>query len=390
MGSNLVEVDSILFDTSSAWIALETIDCTDCYITYDYSENPDTYNALPDTDMTLTTSKGVEVDGSVAIDWVCLSSDTDTCVTDFPWMNVASLGLGDDLNGVLGMCADPSSITDSSGPNYIEYLYNQEIIDIQLFSVALSADSDTSFVDIGFYDLDAFTSDLVWIDVINHETYGQFWWANQIQGLRFRGSSTVELSTSTTFSVVDTSNNCISLPDDLYTFVIDYLIAQLNYSETDDAYGLIFYCDEVNLLPSVDFLFGGYWVEVSPDDIVLNYGSNVCSFCIIKSTIEQITLGASFLLGYYAVHDMDNLQMGFAPLASADNQKISLEAGGVPDTYYGDYKFGYEMNTYAFMALSIGSGLSLFFITNYLLYKMVILKDAENSGDQTEEVLSED
>jgi hypothetical protein len=89
--------------------------------------------------------------------------------------------------------------------------------------------------------------------------------------------------------------------------VIEYLIAELTYSETDELYGLIFYCDEVDLLPSVDFLFGGYWVEVKPDDIVLNYGSNVCGFCIDNSEIEQITLGASFLLGYYAVHDMDNL-----------------------------------------------------------------------------------
>ena len=53
-----------------------------------------------------------------------------------------------------------------------------------MFSEALNTDTG-SWVDIGFYDLDAYTIDLVWIQVADHLTYGQFWWANYIQGVRF-------------------------------------------------------------------------------------------------------------------------------------------------------------------------------------------------------------
>lgn len=128
MGSTLEEVTSIVFDTGSSWLVMETIDCTDCISTYDYSANTVTYNELPDTDMTQSYADGTSISGTVAIDWVCLQSDTDTCVTDFPWMNVQEIGLGDDLNGIMGMCADPTAISDDIAPNYIQYLYDQEII----------------------------------------------------------------------------------------------------------------------------------------------------------------------------------------------------------------------------------------------------------------------
>jgi hypothetical protein len=43
-------------------------------------------------------------------------------------------------------------------------------------------------MDFGFYDTTAITStsDLVWIDVLNDETYGNYWWNNVVSGLRFR------------------------------------------------------------------------------------------------------------------------------------------------------------------------------------------------------------
>ena len=67
------------------------------------------------------TYSGSQVTGAVSIDWVCLDgTTTDSCVTDFPFLNVKTPGLGDDINGVMGLCADPRG---SGSDGYIGYLY---------------------------------------------------------------------------------------------------------------------------------------------------------------------------------------------------------------------------------------------------------------------------
>lgn len=44
-------MDSIVFDTGSSYYVLETIDCTDCTITYDYSDSTDTYTEIANSDI---------------------------------------------------------------------------------------------------------------------------------------------------------------------------------------------------------------------------------------------------------------------------------------------------------------------------------------------------
>jgi hypothetical protein len=49
MGSGLEELSDVVWDTGSAWVALETTDCTDCTETlYDYSTSS-TYTQTDDT-----------------------------------------------------------------------------------------------------------------------------------------------------------------------------------------------------------------------------------------------------------------------------------------------------------------------------------------------------
>jgi hypothetical protein len=88
--------------------------------------------------------------------------------------------------------------------------------------------------------------------------------------------------------------------------VQEYLLNLLSFSEVHSQYGHVFYCSDIDSLPSVDLLLGSYWAEMQPDNYVLNYGGNLCGLCFQKSATEQeITLGHSLLMGYYTVHDMD-------------------------------------------------------------------------------------
>ena len=155
----------------------------------------------------------------------------------------------------------------------------------------------------------------------------------------------------------------------MYDFIIEFLVSLLSYSEQDDSQGTVFYCDEIDLLVSVDFLFGGYWIEIIPDHYVLNHGENVCSFCFTNSGIEEITFGHALLLGYYSSFDMDNMRIGFAPLSGQSTEKAVLESGSAPEIYFQDYEINNDLNVFVFMVIAIGSGLSFIVGSNYLLYK---------------------
>lgn len=166
-------MDLIVYDTGSSFLVLETIDCASCPGAYDYTLSPDTYAEVSDTDMTQRYGDGTSIEGVQAIDWVCMSDDADTCVTDFRWMNIQSEGLGDSLNGILGMNADPDALEAYSdypaADSYIDDLFEAGIIGERVFAFALRDKDDdlTSYLDVGFYDEAAMDNpdDLMYVDV---------------------------------------------------------------------------------------------------------------------------------------------------------------------------------------------------------------------------------
>jgi hypothetical protein len=84
-------------------------------------------------------------------------------------------------------------------------------------------------------------------------------------------------------------------------------------------------------LPTIDLLFGGYWVEVLVSDYVREEADGTCSYNFRRS-FDYMTaiLGTPLMKNYYVVHDVDNLQVGFAPHASSLTPKNALVAGVTP------------------------------------------------------------
>ena len=82
----------------------------------------------------------------------------------------------------------------------------------------------------------------------------------------------------------------------------------LSYYEMESEENFIFDCSEVKSLPTIDVLFGGYWLEVLVSDYVENRGTGICSFNLrIAYDTEQAILGTTFMKHFYIVHDMDNM-----------------------------------------------------------------------------------
>ena len=64
----------------------------------------------------------------------------------------------------------------------------------------------------------------------------------------------------------------------------------------------------------MDLLLGGYWLEVSVDDIVVNLDGTTCLICMYPSYYGDARLGSALLRNFYTIYDMKNLRMGFASL----------------------------------------------------------------------------
>ena len=75
----------------------------------------------------------------------------------------------------------------------------------------------------------------------------------------------------------------------------------------------IFNCADVEALPKIEILFGGYWLEVLPKDYLLPIYRNTCGLCIMDSMTDEWILGDAFLRGFYSAHDHEKKRFGFAP-----------------------------------------------------------------------------
>ena len=73
-------------------------------------------------------------------------------------------------------------------------------------------------------------------------------------------------------------------------------------------------CDEVDNLPTIKFLLKGkngddYWTEWLPEDYLVEVGDyEECQVCLYANdNDDKFILGNSFMRGYYAQFDKDNL-----------------------------------------------------------------------------------
>lgn len=81
-------------------------------------------------------------------------------------------------------------------------------------------------------------------------------------------------------------------------------------------WGLVaFDCEEVANLPTVSFLYGGYWYEVRPIDYAVATSSGqTCVFCIQGASVSKWVLGDAFMRGFYAIHDHTNNRQSLIPM----------------------------------------------------------------------------
>lgn len=205
------------------------------------------------------------------------------------------------VSGLIGFNYDPAAMEWTgleTGVHYLDTLYDQDIIAEKIFGVALQGESSTSYFDVGFYDTNAYVGEPAWIPVEDDYYYAQWYWGSELTGFRYRDQVTDSVtyadsvdqavSVSLYTDVIDyvlgytsTSESCLVLPYTFYEWAVPYLVENyLSYYEYDYSWGYIFDCSEIASIPTIDLLFGGYWMEMLVDDYVINLDGTTCALCI--------------------------------------------------------------------------------------------------------------
>ena len=82
-------------------------------------------------------------------------------------------------------------------------------------------------------------------------------------------------------AISDTGSSCLVLPSKIYNFIIAWLLQYLTSTDYDSDWGYIFSCDDLSNLPTIDILYGGIWLEILPEDYIVDFEQdNLCGFCI--------------------------------------------------------------------------------------------------------------
>ena len=95
----------------------------------------------------------------------------------------------------------------------------------------------------------------------------------------------------------------------------------------------LFDCDSSDL-PSFEILFGGYWLQVRPEDYIRSINGVECYLCLRKTYWDNWIIGSAVLKDYYSIFDRENMQVGFVPFTGSGKPAI-VQASSTPTTELG-------------------------------------------------------
>jgi hypothetical protein len=76
-------------------------------------------------------------------------------------------------------------------------------------------------------------------------------------------------------------------------------------------------CDERNYYPTVSLQVQNYWMEMLPEDYLVEEGGSCVLGFLENEGSEYWLLGDSFFRGYYVIHDDEQGRLGVVPHATS-------------------------------------------------------------------------
>jgi hypothetical protein len=216
-------------------------------------------------------------------------------------------------------------------PTLIDSLYKQGQITKRLFSVYLN-DNDfgtsdqtklqPSSMNIGDYDLHTYAygapeSMINYLKVIDKTGY----WAVKLDhvqtGTNFAGFGNQ-------MAILDTGSSLIMGPDYQVKYIGLYMQSQ---GDCVEIFGFLV-CDCQGTFPALTFTMSGISFSVTQDQYFLPI-EDYCLFLVTEFPADFWILGDVFLRNYYAIYDMDNLQVGLVDLQAAQDLYNGANSEGI-------------------------------------------------------------
>jgi len=198
-------------------------------------------------------------------------------------------------------------------------------VDAKEFAFDFAASPPT--IDIGIIRTAAYppTATITWIDVLD----SSFYWSNNISGIKFSTSGQDEWGLIAKPAIIDSTAYSISVPSEDFDWFMENVAAQTIGYYTDKDYGTVVECEHRTFMPSLKVLLGGFWLEIRPEDYLLEIAdTKECYIAFKKSADETWVLGSTFMRGYYTTFNMETQKFGFVPTATS--LKKLIEAGETP------------------------------------------------------------
>lgn len=300
----------VVFDTGSSNLWVPSKQCTNCgsHPTYDsgasstYKGNGKLWNITYGSGPV----KGFESADDVTVAGLKVTDFTFAEVTDASGLGAAySLGKFD---GILGM--GWPSISVGKLPTWFQTMQKQGVVDKGVFQFYFpNSNGAMGELTLGGTDSSKYTGSLNYTP-LSHETYWEF----VLDGMTISGDSV----TSSKNAILDTGTSLLAGPTAEVKAIAQKVGAKpffLNKNEyTVD-------CSAVSSLPDIDVKFGGQTYTLKGEDYIISDEGVICLFGMTGIDVPPPMgplwiLGDVFMRKYTAVFDVDNKQVGVAPVSA--------------------------------------------------------------------------
>jgi hypothetical protein len=203
---------------------------------------------------------------------------------------------------------------------FVENMKNQGIIERAVFGVYLSdseygqiaLQKNASLISFGSFDLSQFSSveSPVYVPVVSNEGH----WTLPLDSVTLFGEN---IALNSHQAIVDSGTSRILGPDS----EVSSLLAQFESRWKCSPSGGLLLCDcgwdpTLSQFPDIEFGLGGNVVVLKPYMYIMRR-SGSCQLHIAGIHNPHLwVLGTPFMRGYYTIFDMDNKEVGFAPIKS--------------------------------------------------------------------------
>lgn len=131
-------------------------------------------------------------------------------------------------------------------------------------------------------------------------------------------------------------------------------------------------CSDIPNYEDVFFLIGGYWLQMKPQDYIINL-SGTCFLGFVPHSGSYYLIGTGLLGGYYTIHDNSNhtnARIGFVP--HTNSSKIEVATGKNPSTpiQYMQWERTFVFDIYAYI-LPYFDAYWIFYVPAYVIATII-------------------